>query len=193
MSAESNTSDARWQNRTGLIFAIDTNIISSETRAELDLKQLHMGGWIELVMSDVTRTEWLDRATPEQREHLEALAINYVEYHGAVTLDHSRLDSSIRGTAEDQERLDGVFAALWPNKILKQARRQDVRDAMNVALAIRYGLNGFITRDGEGRRGTLLKRADAIKAAFNGFSIISPAQALAFVERTMRRQQAPQP
>jgi hypothetical protein len=37
-----------------------------------------------------------------------------------------------------------------------------------------------------GRKGRLLKRPDAIKGAFNAFSIISPAQALAFVERTMR-------
>lgn len=37
-----------------------------------------------------------------------------------------------------------------------------------------------------GRKGRLLKRPDVIKGAFNAFSIISPAQVLAFVERTMR-------
>lgn len=182
--------EARWQNRLDLTFAIDTNIVSKDEREEAALKRLHTDGWIELVMSDVTRTEWLDRATPEQREHLEALAINYVEYHGALTFDSSRLDSNILGTDEDQERLDGVFAALWPNKVLTHARKQDVRDAMNVALSIRYGVNGFITRDGEGRKGTLLKRADAVKAAFNGFSIMSPAQALAFVDRMRGEWQA---
>jgi hypothetical protein len=185
MSA-SRSDEARWQNRLGLTFAIDTNIVSKDEREEAALKRLHTDGWIELVMSDVTRTEWVDRATPEQREHLEALAIAYVEYHGALTLDSSRLDSNILGTDEDQERLNRVFAALWPNKVLRHARKQDVRDAMNVARAIRYGVHGFITRDGEGRKGTLLKRADAVKAAFNSFGIMSPSQALAFVER-MRR------
>jgi hypothetical protein len=192
MNIETTDDEARWENRLGLTFAIDTNIVSKDKPEELELKRLHTDGWIELVMSDVTRTEWWDRASPEQRRRLEALAVNYLEYRGALTLDHSRLDNSILGTEEDQERLEGVFAALWPNKRLKQARKQDARDAMNVALAIRYGVNGFITRDGEGRKGTLLKRADAIKGAFDDFSILSPEQALAFVERMMRRWQARQ-
>jgi hypothetical protein len=94
---------------------------------------------------------------------------------------------------EDQERLDRVFAALFPGRDLKSGRTQDVRDAMNIATAIRYGANGFITRDGAGKSRGVLDGADTIKATFDGFSILSPEQALAFVKRMMRRWQALQP
>ena len=51
--------------------------------------------------------------------------------------------------------------------------------------AIRYSTDGFVTRDGEGKKGTLLKRADAIKAAFNDFSILSPEQAVKVADRAV--------
>jgi hypothetical protein len=176
--------EERW-NRLQLTFAIDKHIVIDQEPAQTKLR-LHIRGWIMLVMTDVTRTEW-PPADSERRQQLEMLAIDYLEYWGALTLDHSRLDSNVWGTPQDQERLHRVFAILWPNKTLEQARKQDVRDAMNVALAIRYGVNGLITRDGEGRKGTLLKRADPIRTQFDGFRILSPEQALAFVERTFRR------
>jgi hypothetical protein len=181
--------DARRENRTGLTFAIDNHIVDGTTPAEIELRRLHTEGWIELVLTDVTRTEWL-AANPEKRRQLEDLAIGYVEYHGPMVLGQSRLGSAVLGSSEDQGRLERVFAALVPGTDLKSGRTQDVRDAMNVATAIRYGTNGFITRDGIGKDRGVLHSADAIRAAFDDFSILSPERALAFVERTMRRWQA---
>jgi hypothetical protein len=183
MSADS--SDERWENRTGLVFAIDNNIVNGETPAELELKRLNKDGWIQLVLTDVTRTEWL-ADNPQHRQRLEELAIDYAEYWGPLTLGHSRPGSAVLGSSEDQERLEAVFAALFPRADFRTARKQHVRDAMNVATAIRYGVNGFITRDGSGKKRGILDGADAIKAAFNDFSILSPERALAFVERTMQ-------
>jgi hypothetical protein len=184
MSADS-SDEPRWENRTGLVFAIDNNIVNGETPAELDLKRLHTDGWIQLVLTDVTRTEWL-ADNPQHRQRLEELAIGYGEYWGPLTLGHSRPGSAVLGSSEDQERLEAVFAALFPRADFRTARKQHVRDAMNVATAIRYGVNGFITRDGSGKKRGVLDGADAIKAAFNDFSILSPERALAFVERTIQ-------
>jgi hypothetical protein len=64
---------------------------------------------------------------------------------------------------------------------------------MNVATAIRYGVNGFVARDGQGKNGTLLKRADAIKAAFNDFPILSPKQAVKIAEYAVVRWNARNP
>jgi hypothetical protein len=183
--------DARRENRTGLTFAIDNHIVDGTTPAEIELRRVHTEGWIELVLTDVTRTEWL-AANPDKRQQLEDLALGYAEYHGPVVLGHSRLGSTVLGSAEDRERLERVFAALVPGTDFKSARTQDVRDAMNVATAIRYGTNGFITRDGIGKDRGILHGAYAIRAAFDDFSILSPEQALAFVDRMMRRWQARQ-
>lgn len=188
MSADS-SDDARWENRTGLTFAIDSHIVDGRTPAEVELRRLHTDGWIELVLTDVTRTEWL-AADPERRQQLENLAINHVEHWGPMTIGHSRLKASVIGSPEDQERLERVLALLFPAADRRTGRRPHVRDAMNVSLAIREGLNGFITRDGAGKKRRVLDGADAIKTAFDDFSILSPEQALAFVERMMQRWQA---
>lgn len=182
MSADSG--DERWENRTDLVFAIDNHIVDGETPAELELKRLHTHGWIQLVLTDVTRTEWL-AAQPEDQQRLEELAIDYVEYWGPLTLGQSRLESAKFGSPEDQERLERVFSTLFPGTDLKTGRTQHVRDAMNVALAIRYGVNGFITRDGIGDDTGILDRADAIKAAFNGFSILAPERAVSISHRSL--------
>jgi hypothetical protein len=184
MSAESN--DERREDRTGLVFAIDNHIVDGETSAELELKRLNKDGWIELVLTDVTRTEWL-AAKPERRQELEELAIGYVEYWGPMVVGQPRLGGTVLGSSEDQERLEAVFSALFPDADFRTGRTQHVRDAMNVATAIRYGLNGFITRDGIGEKRGVLDRADAIKAAFNDFSIYSPEQAVAVAERMIQR------
>jgi hypothetical protein len=191
LAGMSTDDDARWENRTGLTFAIDNHIVDGTTPAEVELRRLHTEGWIELVLTDVTRTEWV-AADPEKRQQLEDLAIGYAEYHGPAVWGHFRWGSAVWGGAEDRERLERVFAALVPGTDLKSGRAQDVRDAMNVATAIRYGTNGFITRDGIGKDRGVLHSAGAIKAAFDDFSILSPEQALAFVERTMRGWQAVQ-
>jgi len=164
--------DQRWENRTGLVFAIDNHIVDGDTSAELALKRLHTDGWIELALTDVTRTEWVG-AKPERTAILEQLAIGYVEYWGPLTLDRSQLERSKLGTPDDQERLDRVFGILFPGTTMEASRVQHTYDAMNVATAIRYGVNGFVTNE---RR--LQNKRDAIEAAFNGFSIFSPQRAL---------------
>ena len=58
---------------------------------------------------------------------------------------------------------------------------------MNVATAIRYGLNGFVTRDG-----ALLRRRDAIADAFNAFTILSPEHAMSLADRMAVRWRARQ-
>jgi hypothetical protein len=189
MSTDDTNQDSHGQNRTGLIFAIDNHIVNGATPAEVELRRLHTKGWIELVVTDVTRTEWLT-ANPERRQELEELAITYVEYWGPVTLGQSRLGASVLGGPGDQERLERVFSVLFPGHELKVGRTQDIRDAMNVATAIRYGTDGFITRDGIGKDRGVLDGAEMIRAAFDGFSILSPEQAVAFAERMIRRWQA---
>lgn len=86
----------------------------------------------------------------------------------------SRWDSSVWGSEEDRDRLDDVFAILFPNADRATARNNHIRDAMHVSTAIRYGGFGFITRE---RR--LLNKAAPIAERFHGFCMSSPEDTLA--------------
>jgi hypothetical protein len=167
--------------RLGVRFIIDTHLIDDPSREMADLQELRRGGWIELFASDVIATEIGD-APIGRRDKLLEYAGAYSEYLGPLGVGHSRLDHSVLGSDDDEERLHQVFSCLFPRGDWFSARRQDVRDAMSVATAIRYGMSGFLTKDKR-----LLKAGHRIRHAFNGFSILDPFDALAFVARLQRR------
>jgi hypothetical protein len=78
------TDNMHSSNRTGLKFIIDSHIVTDETPIEMRLKQLHREGWIDLELTDVTRTEW-QAAAPEKRQQLEDLGIAFSEYNGPAS------------------------------------------------------------------------------------------------------------
>jgi Transposase domain (DUF772) len=171
------------ENRTGLVLIIDNHIVNGRTEAEQQLKVLHESGWIDLILTDVTRTEWLD-AEPSRRAALLELSVSYAEYYGPMVLGDSRVEASVLGSKEDRERLRRVFQLPFPGARIDVARKQNRRDAMNIATAIRYGANGFVTRDEK------LLQADkvqAIRNAFNDFLVMSPDRAYIIAERQVSR------
>jgi hypothetical protein len=121
---------------------------------------------------------------PDKRARLLGLSAPLQEQLGAWVLGHSRLGSSVLGNADDQAVWDRVWDTIHPGKDRATARDNNVKDAMHVWTAIRYGSDAFVTLD-EG----LLKRADAVRSAFDGFNIWTPTQALAYVERRKQRYQ----
>ena len=175
---------AKWQNRTELTFVVDNHIVDSEITEAVELRRLDEQGWTDLILTDVTKTEWHD-ADPDLQAALLDRAVDYGEILGPMVLGHSRWGSSVWGSAADEDRLQRVFSILFPGADMATARKQHIRDAMNVATAIRYGSNCFVTNDGR-----LLNKRDAIKAAFNGFLVASPEAALAFAQRMIKRYEA---
>jgi hypothetical protein len=164
-------------------FIIDTHLIDDSSREMAELRELRRGGWIELFVSDVPATELRD-APIGRRDKLLEYAGDYSEYLGPLVVGHSRLDHSVLASKHDEERLHQVFSCLFPGRDWFSARRQDVRDAMNVATAIRNGMTGFITRDKQ-----LLKAGPRIRQEFNDFPILDPSGALAFALRLRRRRE----
>ena len=86
----------------------------------------------------------------------------------------SRWDSSVFGSSEDQARLDTVFAILFPGAERTSTRGNNVRDAMHISTAIRYGAFGFVTRDRK-----LLNKFQQIADRFQGFRVWPPEDAVA--------------
>ena len=61
-------------------------------------------------------------------------------------------------------------------------RATNAGNATHIAAALRVGVNLFVTRDGP-----VLAKAGALAAAFNGFRVLTPEDALAFVHRMKHR------
>lgn len=172
------------QNRLSLRFVIDTHILDDGARETDELWRLHRAGWFNLTRTDVLDTELL-AAPEERRSDLLARSGELTEHFGPLVLDHSRLDHAVLGGRTDEELLHRVFALLYPGAVWGAARPQHTRDAMHVAWAIRYGADGFITRD---RR--LLNKREAVARAFDGFLILEPAETVDRINRRKRREDA---
>jgi hypothetical protein len=167
----------RFLSRTELRFVLDTHLLDDSSPEMVTLRELHEGGWIDLTRTDVMDTE-LQGAEPDKLGRLLALSGQYVEHLGPAVLDHSRFGHAVFGSEGDGQRLDAVFAILFPGADRKKCRPQHLRDAMNVATALRYAATGFVTREKR-----LLNKGSAIKEQFNGFVLCSPTKCLEISER----------
>jgi hypothetical protein len=174
----------------GLWYCVDTNLYDDDHEFVPEMEALRAfdrDGWILLTKTDTVDLELAQHGNDEKRAQLLKASSKHVEHFGAATFDHSRLDHSVVGGPDDQARLDRVIETLFPGDDPRDvgARRADarIRDAKHIDTALRYGAQGLITND----RRDLQSRADEIRDRFNGFLIISPAQALAIVDRIKRR------
>jgi hypothetical protein len=121
-------------------------------------------------------------ARSEIGKMIQGQASQLSEYLGPWVLDHSRLDSAVLGTPGDQALLDDVVGVIASDGTSAIAQPHDVRDAMHIAWAVRYGFDGFITED----KG-LLRRSDEFRAPrFNNIYVMSPATALTVAKRLRR-------
>jgi hypothetical protein len=168
--------------KLGLRFVVDTNAVDDQSAEMAELRQMWRDGWIELTRTDTVDTELAQREDPEHRAHLLSLSGEMIEQFGPLVLGHSRLGFCVLGGDQESEEWDRLWDVMYPGRDRTTARKNDIRDAMHVATAMRYGLNTLITSDK-----ALLKKADVVKAAYNGFSILAPAQALAFALRMLTR------
>ncbi|WP_248959824.1 hypothetical protein [Sphaerisporangium perillae] len=167
-----NVDPTPYLNRTNLTFYIDSHIVDAEDEAVVYLRRLRTEGWISLQRTDTMDMEF-GKATGEKWASLTNASSGYPEALGPMVLDHSRLDASVQGDAEDKRRLHDVFSILFPAVQWEQARDNHIHDAMHVATSIRYCGDGFVTREKR-----LLNKHDAVSAAFEGFHVWCPEQAI---------------
>ena len=128
-----------------------------------------------LAKTDVVDTE-LDPKKNVMVGNLFLASIKYLELLGPVVLEHSRLDHSVLASDEDVERLDRVKEIIGIRQISERYAKHDLRDAMHIATAIRYGYNGFITGDKR-----LVKRNNQFVSDF-GFRIMNVESAVVHVK-----------
>jgi len=127
---------------------------------------------------DMERTVDSDPATKAERL-LETAEV--IEVLGPMVLDNSRLDHSVAASEDDARRLDEVFELMFPNGDrhgTSRTSKHNLRDAMHVATAIRYGYDGFVTTDD----GPLLASARFRQHSNCEIAILTPTQAIKWIE-----------
>lgn len=166
---------------TQLSYYLDVNAVDENTAGMDQLRRARLEGWIRLQKTDTLDTELLG-APPDKLSELLRQSAAFAESFGPMVLDHSRLDRSVLASSEDVGRLAMVVKILKPGvENQEDLKPNDMRDAMHVATSIRYGGTGFITRDLN-----LLRKAEAIRAAFNHFQVCDPENALQRVAEESR-------
>jgi hypothetical protein len=159
-------------NRVGLTLYIDTMIIDAADEASVFLRRLHDGQWIYLQRTDAMDAD-LATAPASKAARLTGASALYSEMHGPVVPGQTRQGRGVRPSPEDEDRLELVRQTLHGAASGARRDSNDLRDAMHVATAIRYGGYGFVTCDVR-----VLTKARAISEAFNGFQLLSPAGAV---------------
>lgn len=140
-----------------------------------ELKTLYEQFRVLLAKTDVVDTE-LD---PEKNVMVEGhflASIKFLELFGPVVLDHSRLGHTVLASEEDVHGLDRVKEIAGIRLKSERKAKHDLRDAMHIATSIRYGYDGFITRDKR-----LEKRNDQFLHEF-GFRIMNVDDAVTHVK-----------
>lgn len=139
-----------------------------------ELEVLYQQFRVFLAKTDVVDTE-LDPGRNVMEEGHFLASVKFLELHGPVVLDHSRLDHSVLASDEDVRRLGRVKEIIGVRVISERTAKHDLRDAMHIATSIRYGFDGFITRDGR-----LLKRHDQFFREF-GFRVMNAQRAVSYI------------
>jgi hypothetical protein len=166
----------------GLHWVIDGHMLDAGGEAMSELDRLWTEGWIEISRTSVMDTELGEDANEERRERLMALSARYPEMLSVLVLGHARLGHAVWGSDEDARIWDELWELLWPGRDRATARKQHVRDALNVWSARRNGADGFVTRDQQ-----LLARAGIVSEYFDGFLVVNPDRALDITNRGLAR------
>lgn len=171
-------------NAASITIFVDTNFIGEPLASIEFLNRCRAEGWVRLQRTDVIGTEHL--TLPAGKEFKRDIAAELAESLTPFVLNHSRLDSSVLASGDDEERILTVFRILHPNADFKNTRKNNVRDAMTVAGSARYGGDYLATAD----KG-ILKKSDALFEAL-GIRCLHPDVmadvVVAAIQRTVRNQ-----
>jgi hypothetical protein len=131
-------SDVVELNRVGLTLYIDTMIIDAPDDASAFLRRLHDEHWIYLHRTDAMDAD-LATAPRSEAARLTGASAGYPEAHGPPVPGPTRQGHGVQATRENMERLELVRQILHGGASGERKDTNDLRDAMHVATAIRYG------------------------------------------------------
>lgn len=156
-----------------------------EQPAIVELLRLRREGRVEIAKTDTVDTERADGVAPATATDRLLETAGIIELHGPTVIGHSRWDHAVYASDEDRDRIDDLLRLLFPNSDrfgTDRSSTHNLRDAMHIATALRYGYDAFVTTDTR-----LLKKADAIRREW-GIELLLPSEAVRLVEHRIEKQ-----
>lgn len=158
---------------------IDTNCINARGNdvAINELEKLYREDKILIEKADTLDTELTHGfGYPKGQEK----SLDYVESYGPAVIGHSRIGFSMIGDEGDDERLGSILKILWGTRNRSDYSTNEIRDAMHIATAVRYGGTYFITKEKN-----ILKKNYEIKKEF-GINVCDPEHCLEEVKKRLK-------
>lgn len=173
-----------------LTLSVDTNVvINRPDDPEIQcLHDLAADGWIRLVKTETLDTERIESTDSKLRTERLDETTALPERRGVGRLDHSRYDHAVYGDDDDEERFRHLASLMRPNVEWGSARKQHMRDVMHVDTSIKHDLDGFVTCERAYYRAATSRR---VTAAYGGFRICSPSEALTWALEVKSQWDAP--
>jgi hypothetical protein len=158
-----------------LVFFIDNSIVVERCAAWTELRRLAATGAIELRIASALGDDLSHDRDLEQRARLEAEISSYPKMAGVFVIGESRLDDALLASEHDDTRFLQLFAAVFSETDRSSSSRtasNKRRDVMHLLALLKYGGNGFITRDKR-----VLKKAAVLRDTF-GIVVLTPQAAI---------------
>lgn len=148
---------------------IDTNCINARQKDHYinDLEKLFQEEKIIIEKTDTLDTE-LQEGYKKGLEKSD----NYIESFGDAVWGHSRWDYSQWADDVDERRLTRILEIFWGLKNIPYYSKSEIRDALHIATAAKYGGTYFITKEK-----ALLMRHNVIRFEFS-IRILNPRDCL---------------
>lgn len=156
--------------RDFLIF-IDTNCLNeNQDDPNLnELEKLESENKLSIERADVMDTEMLEG----KFEKGLTKSSKYLEAFGPAVFDHSRWNHSVFASDQDAINFTQIIFCLFGKRKREEYRKQQIRDAMHLTTAAKYGANYFLTKDKK-----ILAKSQQLKQ-LTGVTVCSPKDCLA--------------
>src|SRR5664280_1946087 len=121
-----------------------------EQPAIVKLLRYRREGRVEISKTDTVDTERADGVSAATATDRILETAGIIELHGPTVICHSRWDHAVFASDEDSDRIDNLLGLLFPNSdryATDRSSTHNLRDAMHIATAIRYGYDAFVTTD----------------------------------------------
>lgn len=161
-----------------ILVYLDTSCVNANRKIKAlnELDRLKDEGKVLVEVTDTFETELRDgKGYPRGLRK----ALDYIFSEGPAVVNHSRLNSCIIGSGEDERRLIKVLGVLFGAKPLREYTKNEIRDAMHISTAIRYGGTYFVTLDKK-----VLNMSDGIRSEFQ-IIIANPENCLKQVKKRL--------
>lgn len=124
---------------SNILIYIDTNCINSKKKIEPlnELEKLHEEEKIMIEKTSVLDTE-LQENSAYNAQRLKK-SQGYIESYEAGNWDNSRWDHALWATDQDDKDLTRILDILWGRKVRTAYTKQEMRDAIHISTAARYG------------------------------------------------------